>query len=149
MVLPRLPVALSTRASSSASRSSLSRWTSHAAICSVVAPWKTQFTNAEAALGAYRWPEYAAGHRARCVQIATACLRIKYRTRFVVGIVFEIIAAFGEYSRGRVTWKAGPQTADRGTSTPAHPLRPLGIMLFQFGQTFLQPKARETGMGSR
>jgi len=98
---------------------------------------EAKFANAEAALGAYRWSEYAAGHRTRCVQIASASLRIKHRARFVIGIICEILATLSEYSCGRASRKASAQTADSSTDAPAHPLRPLGIMLLQFGQTFL------------
>ena len=67
---------------------------------------EAKFANAEAALGAYRWPEYAAGHRTGCVQIAPASLRIKHRARLVVGKIFEILATPGEYSCGSVSRKA-------------------------------------------
>ncbi len=69
--------------------------------CTVIA----KLANAEAALGAYRWSEYSARHRTRCVQIASASLRIKHRARFVIGVIFEILATFSEYSCGRVPGK--------------------------------------------
>jgi hypothetical protein len=97
---------------------------------------EAEFTDAQAAIGAYRRPEYAAGHRTRCIQIASASLRIKHRARFVIGIIFEILATLGEYSCGRTSRKTSAQTADRSTDAPAHPFRPLGIMLLQFDQTF-------------
>ncbi len=98
---------------------------------------EAQFAHAEAALGAYRWPEYAAGHGTRCIQIASAGLPIENRTRFVIGIVLECPALLGEYSRGCVSRKAGAQTTDCSMGPLPHASRPQGIMLFQLGQTFL------------
>jgi len=98
---------------------------------------EAKVTDAEAALGAYGWPEYAAGHRTGCVQITSASLWIKRRARLVVGIVFELLAARGENSGGRVAWKISTQAADCGAGAPAHPPGPLGLMLLQVGETFL------------
>jgi hypothetical protein len=68
---------------------------------------EAKLADAEAAFGTHWWTKYTAGHRTRCVQLASAGLRIEHWARFVIPKFLEILVPLGENSYGSISRKIG------------------------------------------
>ncbi len=133
MVCPRAPVDSSNSLARAVSRASTSASTSHAAISSSLAPTKHNSQTPTASE-----PQLNGGPKVR----QGAAIRVKRRTRFVIGEAGEPLLgflAFGQHAGDRVAGEIGRETGHRLACTLANPIRPLRIPRRKFSQPDAQP----------
>jgi hypothetical protein len=113
-------------------------------------PGKAQLAHAYASFRSNWRTENATSQRTVSVEITSHSLRIKYRTRLIVGKLFEYLLSFGRFVEDaclHVAWEKVDSSIQRIGRTLQDSLCALQIVVCQFVQPSLQPQGVESIYG--